>query len=253
MGDPPIRLHEVRGVHRLILDDGANALDLPLMAAVRDAVADLRAHGSPPLLLASSHPTLFSPGWDLKLLAGADRDTVRATLQSFEGLILEVFSYPGPTAAAITGHAVAGGCLLAMACDFRVMASGRVRLGFAELNLGVPVPAGSLRMLNARLGALAIEETVLRGEGCTAERARELGLVHRVEPVEQVVVAVDRELSRIATKPAQAYAATKQMLLSDVWMAMAGPDAEADELFLDCWFSAATQQRIAELATTLGR
>lgn len=253
MPDELIRLHEVRGIHRIILDDGANALDLPLMAAIRDAVADLRKHGAPPLLLASSHPTLFSPGWDLKLLADADRDSVRAVLESFNELIAEVFSYPGPTAAAITGHAVAGGCLLAMACDLRVMATGRTRLGFAELNLGIPVPAGSLRMLAARLGPIAIDETVLRGEGCTAERARELGLVHRAEPVEQVVVAVDRELSRIASKPARAYVATKKMLLFDVWRVMRAGSAAEDEDFLDCWFSDTTRQRIAELATSLGR
>jgi enoyl-CoA hydratase len=253
MADQLIRLHEVRGIHRIILDDGANALDLPLMAAVRDAVADLRSHGSPPLMLASSHPTLFSPGWDLKQLAGADRDRVRAMLGSFNDLILEVFSYPGPTAAAITGHAVAGGCLLALACDLRVMATGRTRLGFAELNLGLPVPAGSLRMLAARLGAIAIDETVMRGEGCTAERARELGLVHRAEPVEQVVVAVDRELSRIAMKPARAYGVTKEILLSQVWRAMASDCGPQDEVFLDCWFSEPTQQRIADIVSTLGR
>lgn len=253
MADPPIRIHEMRGLHRIILDDGANALDLPLMAAVRDAIADLKRSGSPPLMLASSHPTVFCPGWDLKLLANADREQVRATLELFNELILEVFSYPGPTAAAITGHAVAGGCLLALACDLRVMASGRARLGFAELNLGVPVPAPSLLMVRARVGPMAIDEAVLRGEGCAAERARELGLVHRAEPVERVVVTLDRELSRIASKPTRAYAATKEMIFSDVWRAMAGDLGMENDAFLDCWFSEPTQQRIGELAVSLGR
>jgi len=253
MPEQLIRLHEVRGIHRIILDDGANALDLSLMAAVRDAVAGLRSHGAPPLMLASSHPSVFSPGWDLKQLVGADRDRVRATLASFNELILEVFSYPGPTAAAITGHAVAGGCLLALACDLRVMATGRTRLGFAELNLGIPVPAGSLRMVRARIGPLAIDETVLRGEGCRAERAREIGLVHRAEPVEQVVVAVDRELSRIASKPARAYAATKEILFAEVWQAIGGDSELQDEEFLECWFSEATQQRITDVVSSFAR
>lgn len=253
MADLPIRVHEVRGLHRIILDDGANALDLPLMAAVRDAVVDLRRSGSPPLMLASSHPSLFCPGWDLKVLADADRDRVRATLELFEEMIREVFSYPGPTAAAITGHAVAGGCLLALTCDLRVMASGRARLGFAELNLGVPVPASSLLMVRARVSPMAIDEAVLRGEGCAAERARELGLVHRAEPVERVVVSVDRELSRLASKPARAYAATKELIYGDAWRAMAGDLGSQNDAFLDCWFSEPTQQRIGELVLTLGR
>ena len=195
---------------------------------------------------------MFCPGWDLKQLIGADRDRVRATLTSFNELILELFSYPGPTAAAITGHAVAGGCLLALACDLRVMATGRTRLGFAELNLGVPMPAGSLKMLRARLGSLAIDETVLRGEGCRAERAREIGLVHRAEPVEQVVVAVDRELSRIAAKPRRAYAATKEILFSEVWNAIGGDSELQDEVFLECWFSDSTQQRIVDVVSSFG-
>mgnify|MGYP001217554550 FL=1 len=251
MPDRPIRHHEVHGIHRIILDDGANPLNLPLMAAVRDAVADLRGRGAPPLLLASSHPTVFCPGWDLKVLANADRGRVRANLEVFNGLILDVFSYPGPTAAAITGHAVGGGCLLALACDLRVMAIGRPRLGFAELNLGVPVPAGSLQMVRARCSPLAIAEALLRGEGCTAERAHELGLVHWVEPVEQVVVAVDRELARIASRPARPWMATKEMLLGDTWRAMRAGFAAEDELFLDCWFSAEAQPRIAARATRL--
>ena len=160
------------------------------------------------MLLASSHPTLFCPGWDLKELVDADRDQVGAVLRAFNGLILEVFSYPGPTAAAITGHAVAGGCLLAMACDLRVMGSGRPHLGFAELNLGVPVPYSSVRMLKARMGAGVVDEVVLGGDGCSAERARALGLVHRIAPVEQVVVVADRELRKLKSKPAPAYAAT---------------------------------------------
>jgi enoyl-CoA hydratase/carnithine racemase len=252
MPDRPIRHHEVHGIHRVILDDGANPLNLPLMAAIRDVVAGLREHGAPPLLLASSHPTVFCPGWDLKRLAGADRGRVRANLEVFNGLILDVFSYPGPTAAAITGHAVGGGWLLALACDLRVMAVGRPRLGFAELNLGVPVPAGSVHMLRARCTPFAIAEALLRGEGCTAERAHELGLVHWVEPVEQVVVAVDRELSRLASRPARAYVTTKEMLFGETWRAMRVSSAAEDERFLDCWFSAEAQQRIAELATSLG-
>jgi enoyl-CoA hydratase len=246
-----VRRHDLHGIHRVILDDGANALDLPLMAALREAVAELKRRGAPPVILASSHPALFCPGWDLKQLAGADRGKVQATLEVFNALILEVFTYPGPTAAAITGHAVAGGCLLALACDLRVMALGRPRLGFAELSLGVPIPAGSLRMVRARCSSFAIDETLLRGEGCTAERAHELGLVHRVEPVEQVVVAADRELSRLVTRPVRGWVATKELLLGTAWREMRAGFRAEDELFLDCWFSAEAQQRITELAASL--
>jgi len=252
MADDLVRHFDDRGVHRVIMDSGANALDLPLLTALRTRMSALKADGAPPVLLASSHPTVFSPGWDLKELVKADRDHVGAVLQAFNGLIFEVFSYPGPTAAAITGHAVAGGCLLAMAFDLRVMGSGRPHLGFAELNLGVPVPYTSVRMLKARMGAGVVDEVVLGGDGCNAERARALGLVHRIAPVEQVVVVADRELRKLKSKPARAYAATKAYLYRDDWQAMEDASEDADREFLDCWCDEETTRRVAEVVRGLG-
>ena len=253
MTEKLVRHMEDRGIHRVIMDDGANALDLPLLAALGERIARLRADGARPLLLASSHPSLFSPGWDLKVLAGATKQRVSEVLAAFNAVILELFSYPGPTAAAITGHAVAGGCLLAMACDLRVMASGRPRLGLAELNLGVPVPAPSLIMLRSRIGAGALDETVFAGDGWSAERARDLGMVHRVFSTEKVVIAADRELRKLGSKPARAYAATKEFLFKDAWRLMAASNPPDDDVFLDCWFDPATQNRITEVVRNLGR
>ena len=140
MAEHTIRHHEERGVHRLIMDDGANALDLALMSELRDRLVELRKSGAPPILVASAHPTLFCPGWDLKRLSEADREEVSAVLGAFNALILELFSYPGPTAAAITGHAIAGGCILTLCCDYRYVADGRKLMGVNEVLLGVPVP-----------------------------------------------------------------------------------------------------------------
>jgi len=251
MAEEMVRHHEERGIHRLILNDGANALDLALMSEFRDRLSELRMAGSPPVMIASTHPTLFCPGWDLKRLSGADREEVAAVLEAFNGLILDLFSYPGPTATAITGHAVAGGCLLAMTADLRLMASGRPRLGLAELNLGVPVPADSLRMLTARTNPSAVEEIVLGGDGCTAEKARAIGLVHRVSPVAEVVVIADRELRKLANKSRRAYAATKEFLYGEVWRTMSRPAPEEDAVFIGCWFEPETQERIAAIARSL--
>ena len=191
MADRFLRHEENRGVHRLVMDHGPNALDRPLMEALREALGTLAEDGAPAVILASAHPRLFCPGWDLKLLAGADRNDVAEFLGDFNALILDFFSYPGPTAAAIGGHSVAGGCLLALTCDLRVMATGQPRQGLSELNLGVPVPGNSLRMLRARLSSPALDDLVFRGEGCTAERARELGIVHRTAAPSDLLAITD--------------------------------------------------------------
>jgi enoyl-CoA hydratase len=222
------------------------------MSDVRERLGLLRRGGAPPLLLSSSHPTTFCPGWDITQLENADRRQLEETLTAFNLLILDLFSYPGPTAAAIAGHAVAAGCQLALACDLRIMARGRPRIGFAELNLGVPVPAGSLIMLKARLSPAVVEELVLCGEGCDADRALEYGVVQRVVRPLDVESTTDRELRKLGSRAAGAFATTKSYLFGDRWQQMRQAAIDDQESFLECWFEEATRQRIANVVRTLG-
>ncbi len=253
MADGLLRHEEDKGVHRLVMKHGPNALDRPLMAALRSEIHSLADGGAPALTIASAHPSLFCPGWNLKLLADAPRADVRDFLTEFNTLILELFSYPGPTAAEIGGHVVAAGCQMAIACDLRVMVAGRPRIGLSELNLGVPVPGHSLRMLRSRLSSPAVDDLVFRGEGCTAERARELGLVHRVAQPGEMKAATAHEISRLAGRPRTAFVQTKRMLLSAVWAVMREPRPGEDEAFLDCWFEPETRSRITGMSSQLRR
>jgi len=253
MADHILRHDEFRGIHKLTMDHGANALDRPLMKALRTEFRQLSEAGSPAVILASAHPSVFCPGWNLKLLAHAEREEVADFLSLFNGLVYDLFSYQGPSAAAIAGHSVAAGCLLAVCCDLRVMASGPSRQGLSELNLGVPVPWSSLQMLRARLSSPAVDELVFRGEGCTAERARELGIVHRVASRDDVITQTEIETGKLAGRPRRAFVEAKRMLLGEYWRAMKAPVAEEDAAFLDCWFEEATQDRIKGVATRLGQ
>lgn len=252
MADTLVQHVRKRGAHLLVMDHGANALDTELLDALIALIEDLKNNEFPPIVLASSHENVFCPGWDLKRLALADRDDVSAVLSRFNALILALFSYPGPTAAAIAGHAVAGGCELALACDLRIMASGRPRLGLAELNLGVPVPRASLRMMRARLGPAVVEDLALRGEGYDARRARELSLVQRVVGPTEVIATAGRELAKLASKSKTAFAVTKAALYGETWSDMERARSDDEKVFLDCWFQPETRERIAEVVRGLG-
>lgn len=251
MADNVVKHDESRGIHRLIMDHGPNALDPPLMAALRDHLSELAENGAPAVVLATSHATVFCPGWNLKLLADADREAVGDFLRDFNALIIDLFSYPGPTAAAISGHSVAAGCLLSLCCDLRVMATGQARQGLSELNLGVPVPATSLRMMRARLSSPAVDDLVFRGEGCTATRARELGIVHRTAATADTLAVTELELGKLAGRPRRAFVESKKFLLADVWEAMRKGSPKEDAAFLDCWYEDETRERIAGVASQL--
>lgn len=252
MAENGVRHDQGRGLHRLTMDHGVNALDSSLMAGLRNELNRLVESGAPAVILTSSHPTLFCPGWNLKLLADAEREEVGAFLDDFNALIFELFSYPGPTAAAIAGHAVAAGCLLALCCDLRIMATGQVRQGLSELNLGVPVPAGSLQMLRARLSSPALDDLVFRCEGCTATRALDLGIVHRTADAAEILAVAELELGSLAGRPRRAFVESKRFLFADVWERMRSGFPNEDTAFLDCWFEEDTRERIAGLASRLG-
>jgi enoyl-CoA hydratase len=251
MAESVLRVDESKGAYRLVMDNGPNALDRPLMGALRTELRRLADDGAPALIVASAHPALFSPGWNLQLLAEASRDEVADFLLEFNALILDLFAYPGPTAAEIGGHAVAGGCLMTIACDLRIMASGGPRLGLSELNLGLPVPGHSLRMLRARLSSPALDDLVFRGEGCTAARARELGLIHRIASAEELAAVTSHEMARLAGRPRRAFVETKRLLLSEVWSTMGTVAAAEDEAFLDCWFDPESHDRITNVSDSL--
>ena len=249
----PVRVEVARGVVHLILSRGPNALDVALLAALSEALDHWADHASPALLLSSGHPTVFSPGWDLTQLGGADRDRVLALLRQFNRVVLQLFSYPGPTAVAVDGHAVAGGCLLCLACDIRVMASGPARMGLAELNLGVPVPAPCVRLMAERLSPAAAQEVLFGGDGWTAERAHQLGLVTGVARRGSATADAEATLRSLAAKPSHAFRHTKRFLHARAWEDMAAALPAAEAAVLDAWFDDETRARLHAVVEGLGR
>jgi len=249
----PVLLEQKDGVVVLRMASGANALDGALLAALRQALGTLRQQGAPALVLASAHPRVFCPGLDLKKLDGAPRETVRTLMEGFCGLLRELATYPGPTVAALAGHAIAGGCLLAMACDRRVMARAGSRLGLSEVNLGIPVPAGAVAMLLALYPTRSVEQLVLEGDGYGGERALELGLVERLAEGSEVLEEAVRLAKHLASRPAKAFQVAKSYLRAELAREMEARDRAELETFLDCWFHPDTQDRIAALVAEMSR
>ncbi|MCX7896005.1 MAG: enoyl-CoA hydratase/isomerase family protein [Thermoanaerobaculum sp.] len=239
-----IRVEQQGGVTVLVMEAGVNALDEALIAQLRQQLSDLRSAGAPALVLASQHPRVFCPGLDLKKLDGAPRPVVRQAMEGFLALLRELVSYPGPTVAAVAGHAIAGGCLIAMACDRRVMARSGARLGLSEVNLGIPVPAGAVAMLLALYPTRSVEQMVLEGDGYGGERALELGLVERLAAPSEVVMEAVRLARHMASRPQPAFQLAKGYLRAHLADSMAQRDAEHLEAFLDCWFAPETQDRL---------
>jgi enoyl-CoA hydratase len=185
-----------------------NALDLEL---VRALTATIRELAETPVVL-TGRGSVFSGGVDLRRLLDGGADYVARFLPALDEALLAVFDAPGPVVAAINGHAIAGGCILAVACDVRLMSGGTI--GVPELLVGLPFPVAGLEIMRHASGP-AVDELALTGRRLDAAAAVAMGLVHEIVPMESLLEeAVDRARS-LAQIPPLTYRLTKEQLRGD--------------------------------------
>jgi enoyl-CoA hydratase len=188
----------------------ANALDLELLGALEVELASAEADGMAVVLTGSG--AIFSAGVNLFRLLDGGAPYLEAFLPALDAALVKLFAHPRPVVAAVNGHAMAGGWILACACDYRVMANGYGKLGTPELQVGVPFPPVPLEVLRYAMPPQHLQAMALAGKTFNGEEALRAGLVEEAVPPGEVVaraVAVASELARI---PVEAYRLTKLQL-----------------------------------------
>ncbi|MCW5834286.1 MAG: enoyl-CoA hydratase/isomerase family protein [Labilithrix sp.] len=193
-------------MHTIILSGpGKNALSTALMARTLDAV---RAAKHEPIFLTGDGDA-FSAGLNLKELSNLDVAGMTTFLETLEELVKALYEHPAPVVAWVNGHAIAGGCVLALSADVSVL-TGKdgARIGLNEVALGLRFPPLTFAMARARLTAPALERVLLESALYEADDARALGLVDVVGE-ESLARAT---LSKLASHPRDIYAATKLLL-----------------------------------------
>jgi len=193
-------------MHEVVLEGpGKNALGSALIRAVQ---ASLRAAAGEPVLLRGAGDA-FCAGLNLKEMAAFDAAGMQAFLTLLEDMVQLLYEYPGPTVAAVNGHAVAGGCVVALGCDWRVMsAAPGVRIGLNEVAIGARFPPRTWAMIKARVPAASLERVVLGAQLFDPQTAHALGLVDELAD-DPLAVARER-LTLLARHPRDAYAVAKR-------------------------------------------
>lgn len=204
---------EARGpVAVLTLDDGkANAVRPELLAALDAALDEVEA-GDTRSLVVAGRPGFFCGGLDLKRLPELSRAEQRDTFAHFGRVLTRLFLFGRPTVAAMTGHAIAGGALLAMACDVRLGVDGGYRFGVSEVAIGLPMPAFGVEVVRAAVPGVHLAEALLHGRLYTHAQAREVGMVEGLNLPERVTDVAVARARGLAEVPSEAYALTKRRL-----------------------------------------
>lgn len=190
-----------------------NALTLETLRALRDAAAEAGADArTRALVIESSTPRYFSSGLDLEELESLPRERRTEPFEALVGAYRALLDCPKPTVAAVSGSALLGGWIVAMACDWRLLGEG-ARIALSEIRAGLsPTPALLERLRALSRDPRAVKDMALRGRALPAQEAFAAGLVDGLLPEEQVAGEALELARRLAKSPPRAYADVKRAL-----------------------------------------
>lgn len=221
----------------------ANTMDIELCEAMIETFDQLRISPAQAVVL-TGQGSIFSAGVDLVCTSEGEAAYVRKFLPALNGMFDAVFHFPKPVVAAINGHAIAGGCVLACCADRRLMAQGNGRIGVTELLVGLPFPALAFEVMRLVTTPRFFSRAIFHGEIFSPEDGAERGWVDEVVPAADLIeraVAVAQTLSAL---PAATFAMTKRQMHLPVIERLEREGRAIDAVVTDIW---ATQESTARI------
>lgn len=229
-----------------------NALNLELVRGLIEAINKAGEEAS--AIVLSGRPGMFSAGLDVPQLMQLDRPAMAEFCQSFFGLMETVARSPIPIASAITGHCPAGGTVIVIFSDYRVMCRGRYTVGLNEVQVGLPIPRVIQHAMTRLTGPRIGEHLMVAGQLLQAEGAMAYGVVDAI--VDEPAEAVEHALAwgqKLAALPQRAMRATRAIARADVAGLFDGFGEKDIDGFVDAWFTEETQATLSKLLKSLGK
>jgi enoyl-CoA hydratase/carnithine racemase len=224
-----------------------NPISLELIKEISQNLKELKENSSVSgVVFTGSNDKFFSIGFDLPNLYKQGEKEIRTFFRAYNRLCIELYSYPKPTVAALTGHAIAGGCILAICCDYRVIASGKKLMGLNEIKLGVPIPYPGDVILKQIIGTRYAQMIMEMGEFFGPEQLIQMGMVNQVERSKSVLERAVEQAKLLGDFPEMAYRMIKKNRVEKVNEQIMENLEEKEQYFLNCWFSKETRKLLKE-------
>jgi enoyl-CoA hydratase len=231
------------GVRILKLAHGkVSAMDLELGEALTAEFKDA-SDPSVKAVIVTGTGASFSAGVDLFRLIKDGPEYARRFVPVLDEFLLAALTFPKPVVAAINGHAIAGGCILAAACDHRIMVEGSGRIGIPELAVGVPFPALPLQIMAARLADGHLRDLVFSGRTVQIDEAKALGLIDEKCPSGMLLDRATEVALKLASIPPAAFALTKEAFYGPI-LGRAHQLADLNARVSDAWLQQDTYDAI---------
>jgi enoyl-CoA hydratase len=229
-----------------------NAINFAFIDAL-SAALDEAERAAPGAVVLTGQGRAFCAGLDLVEAYEYDRPTLRRFVEAFDDLFLRVFGWPQPIVAAVNGHAIAGGCILAMAADLRVVAPGEYGIAINEVELGIPFPSGAFEVARFALPRHAWPEWFMVGRRFSPAEALAAHLAHEMAAEGGAVARATERARELAARPADAVRAIKADLRAQALerARRAAPDSRAR--FVDAWYAPPAREKIGAVRDGLLR
>ena len=243
-----IELAEQDGVAVLHLAHGkVNAMSMEFCEALTARFAEISAARA---VVMTATGRTFSAGVDLVRLLEGGAPYVRKFLPVLSNMFVTVFSHPAPVVAAINGHAIAGGCVLACAADKRLMARDSGHIGVTELLVGVPFPPAAIEIMRCAAAPQFFADAILSGATYTPAEAVARGFIHDVVEPQALLERAVAAAKALAALPPKAFALTKRQIRAPALERMQSP--EFDAAIAQIWTAPETLARVRDyVARTL--
>jgi enoyl-CoA hydratase/carnithine racemase len=236
VSEPDVRVRMDRQVAVAELVSGpANALDTALCLRIAGVFGEL-ARGPARAVVLTGAGAMFSAGVDLIKITEGGPAYVDEFLPALEAAFMAVFSSGLPVVAAVNGHAIAGGCILVSACDYRIMNGDAGRIGVTELLVGVPFPAAAMEILRFAVGTPRLSSLIMSGQTYEAADAVGLGLVDEAAGADDVLPRAVEAAGRFAALHPPAASQARRQIRGRVLERIAAQSAE-DEVVHAIWRS----------------
>ena len=214
-----------------------NALNEPLVEELHGALKNFAGDKNIKSVIITGHGKFFTFGFDIPEFLNYSKEGFVRYLTKFTDLYTYIFLYPKPVIAALNGHTIAGGCMIALACDYRIMVSGKAKIALNEIEFGSSVFAGCVEMLRFCVGNRNATTILYSGAMYSAEEAKDLGLIDKVTTEENLIDAARKTALNLGSKPKNAFISIKSLLRMSVAEEMKRKEEKSVKEFADIWYS----------------
>ena len=238
------------GIHTLRLAHGkASALDVELLSALQHELDDAARAARAVILTGTG--SIFSAGVDLYRITEAGQSYVEQFIPLLSDVFQQLFELPVPVVAAVNGHALAGGAIMALASDYRLLAAGPFKFGIPELVVGVPFPGVPLEIVRYAVPANEAEELIYTGRSLSPDEAYARRLIHELVAPEQLLARADQVAQQLAGHDPAGFHAAKLGIRGDTIERMKRERARTDAERLRAWASPTTHKRVRAYLASL--